>query len=70
VNRDEWRYKVRPEYRGRAQEAVAQLRALGIRVELRHGDALIFTLEDTEIDRHARGTLDRVWPDWRECITD
>lgn len=69
VNRDEWRYKVRPECRGKAQEAVAQLRALGIRAELR-GDTLLLTLEDTEIDSHASEMLERAWPNWRECVSE
>jgi len=69
VNREEWRYKVSPEFRGKAQEAVAQLRALGILVELRR-DNLVFTLEDTEIDARAGEALERVWPDWQRCVSE
>jgi len=70
VNPEEWQYRVRPECRGKAQEAVAQMRALGFRVELRRGDLLVFTLEHTVIDDQAGETLERVWPNWRECVTE
>ena len=70
MNPDELRYKVRPECRGQAQEAVAQMRALGFRIELRRGDLLVFTIEDTVIDDRARETLERVWPNWRQCVTE
>ena len=70
VNREEWRYEVRPEFRGKAQEAVAQMRALGILVELRRGDLLVFTIEDTEIDHRAGETLERVWPGWQDCVSE
>jgi hypothetical protein len=70
VNPEEWRYKVRPECLGKAQEAVAQMRALGFRVELRRGDLLVFTIEHTVIDDRAGATLERVWPNWRECVTE
>ena len=69
VTRQEWRHKVLPEYRGQAQEAVAQLRALGIQVELRRGDWLVFDLE-AEIDQRAVHMLDRVWPRWRDCASE
>ena len=67
---EEWRYKVRPECLGKAQEAVAQMRALGMRVELRRDDLLVFTIEDAEVDHRAAETLERVWPRWRECVSD
>jgi hypothetical protein len=70
VNPDELRYKLRPECRGKAQEAVAQMRALGFWIELQRGDLLVFTIEDTVIDDRARETLERVWPNWRECVTE
>jgi hypothetical protein len=70
VNPEEWQYKVRPECRGKAQEAVAQMRALGFRVELRRGDLLVFTIEHTVIDDRVGKTLERVWPNWRECMTE
>jgi hypothetical protein len=69
VNPEERRYKVYPECRGKAQEAVAQMRALGFRVELRR-DLLVFTIEDTVIDDRAGEILERVWPTWRECVSD
>ena len=67
---DEWRLNVLSECRQQAQEAVAQMRALGLRVELTRRDALVFQLEDIEIDRRVVETLDRVWPRWRECVTE
>ena len=70
MTRREWRHKVLPECRGKAQEAVAQLRALGIQVELRRGDWLVFDLEETEIDQRAVQMLDRVWPRWEECVSE
>jgi hypothetical protein len=66
----EWRRKVLPEYRLRAQEAVAQLRAVGIRAELRRDDWLVFDLHDVEVDHRAVEKLDRVWPHWRDCVSD
>jgi hypothetical protein len=70
VNPEEWQYKVRPECRRQAQEAVAQMRALGFRVELRRGDLLVFTVEHTVLDDRTREILERVWPKWRECVTE
>ena len=70
MTRQEWRHKVLPEHRGKAQEAVAQMRALGFRVELRRDGLLVFTIEDTVIDDRAAETLERVWPGWRECVSD
>ena len=70
MNGEEWQYKVRAECRGKAQEAVAQMRALGIRVELRRGDLLVFTIEDAVIDGRAAEILERVWPRWRECVSE
>ena len=67
---EEWKYKVRPECRGKAEEGVAQMRALGMRDELRRDDVLVFSLEDTVIDRRAAETLERIWPDWRECVSE
>jgi hypothetical protein len=67
---EEWQYKIRPECRGKAQEAVAQMRAQGIRVDLRRGDLLVFTIVETEIDSRAGEMLERVWPRWRECVSD
>ena len=67
---EEWRYKVRSECRGQAQEAVAQMRALGFRVELRRGDLLVFSIEHTVIDNRAGEVLERVWPNWRACVTE
>ena len=69
VNPEEWRYQVRPECLGKAQESVAQMRALGMRVELRRGDLLVFTIGDTGVDHRAAETLERVWPGWRECVS-
>ena len=69
MNAEEWRYQVRPECLGKAQEAVAQMRALGMRVELRRGDLLVFTIGDTGVDHRAAETLERVWPGWRECVS-
>lgn len=70
VSQQEWRYRLLPECRGKAQEAVAQMRALGLRVELRRADSLVFELEDTEVDNRAGEILERVWPGWRECVSD
>jgi hypothetical protein len=70
VNPEERRYKFRPECLGKAQEAVAQMRALGFWVELRRGDLLVLTIEHTVIDDRAGETLERVWPKWRECVTE
>jgi ketosteroid isomerase-like protein len=70
VNGGERQYRVRPECRAKAQEAVAQMRALGLRVELQRGDLLVFTVEDTIIDHRVGETLERVWPGWRECVSD
>ena len=69
MNPEEWRYQVRPECLGKAQESVAQMRALGMRVELRRGDLLVFTIGDTGVDHRAAETLERVWPGWRECVS-
>jgi hypothetical protein len=66
----EWRRKILPECRAEAQEAVAQMRALGIRVELTRGDWLVFELDDLMIDHRAIETLGRVWPSWRDCVSE
>jgi hypothetical protein len=65
MTRKEWQYKIRPECRGKAQESVAQMRAQGIRVDLRRGDLLVFTIEETEIDSRAGEMLERVRRRWR-----
>ena len=70
VNPEEWRYQVRPECLGKAQEAVAQMRALGLLVELRRGNLLVVAIEDTVADHRVGETLDRVWPGWRECVSE
>ena len=44
--------------------------SLGFRVELRRDDLLVFSIEDTVIDDRAAETLERVWPGWRECVSD
>ena len=69
MTRQEWRHRILPEYRSQAQEAVAQLRALGIQVELRRGDWLVFDLE-AEVDQHGVEILNRVWPRWRDCVRE
>jgi hypothetical protein len=69
VTRQEWRHKVSSGASGKAQEAVAQMR-VGFRVELRRDDLLVFIIEDTVIDDRAAETLERVWPGWRECVSD
>jgi len=70
VARHEWRRKLLPECLGEAQEAVAQLRARGIPVELKGkgGDWLVF--DETEGDAWVVEMLDRVWPRWRDCVSD
>ena len=70
--RQEWRRKVIPSCLAQAQEAVAQLRSRGIRAELRRDD-LVFDLrlearEDPDVV--VAEALDRVWPAWRECVTE
>jgi hypothetical protein len=67
---DQRRWKLRPECRGAAQEAIAQMRALGLRVELQRGDWLVFELEHLVIDQQALEILDRVWPRWRDCVSE
>jgi hypothetical protein len=44
------------------------MRALGIRVELRRGDSLVFELDDTGVDDRAGEILERVWPRCRDCV--
>jgi len=70
VTRQEWRHKVLPECRGKAQEVVAQLRALGIRIELTRDDWLVIHLEDIWIDHRAVEILERAWPQWRDCVSE
>jgi hypothetical protein len=71
--RYEWRRRVIPSCAGQAQEAVAQLRSRGIRVELQHDVWLVFDLRleaRADPDDVVAEALDRVWPVWRECVTD
>jgi hypothetical protein len=68
----EWRRKVIPSCLGQAQEAVAQLRSRGIRADLRR-DLLVFDLRleaGEDPDTVVAEALDRVWPAWRECVTE
>jgi hypothetical protein len=65
---NEWRRKVLPGYLGQAQEAVAQMRARGIPVEVRRGDWVVF--ETGFAGARAVEILDRVWPQWRDCLSD
>jgi hypothetical protein len=71
--RYQWRRRVIPSCAGQAQEAVAQLRSRGIRVDLQR-DQLVFDLllnggeEDVEVA--AVKLLDRVWPAWRQCMAE
>ena len=68
----EWRCKVIPSCLEQAQEAVAQLRSRGILADLQR-DVLVFDLRlDARADPDAvvAAALDRVWPAWRQCVTD
>ena len=70
--RQEWRRKVIPSCLGQAQEAVAQLRSRGLLADLQR-DVLVFDLRleaPTDPDTVVAQTLDRVWPCWRECVTE
>ena len=70
--RQEWRRKVIPSCLAQAQEAVAQLRSRGIRADLRSDD-LVFDLRleaREDPDPVVAEALDRVWPAWRECVTE
>jgi hypothetical protein len=70
--RQEWRRKVIPSCLAQAQEAVAQLRSRGIRADLRSDD-LVFDLRleaREDPDAVVAEALDRVWPAWRECVTE
>jgi hypothetical protein len=49
---------------------VAQLRGLGIRIELTRGDWLVIDLEGIWIDHRAVEILERVWPQWRDCVSE
>lgn len=72
ITLDEWRRKVIPSCLGQAQEAVAQLRSRGIRVDLQRDD-LVFDLRleaREDPDAVVTEALDRVWPAWRRCVTD
>ncbi len=69
----EWRRKVIPSCLGQAQEAVAQLRSRGILADLQRDGWLVFDLRlDASADPDAvvAEALDRVWPAWRQCVTD
>jgi lambda repressor-like predicted transcriptional regulator len=71
--RQEWRRKVIPSCLGQAQEAVAQLRSRGILADLRRDGWLVFDLTldaRADPDTVVAEALDRVWPAWRECVTD
>jgi hypothetical protein len=71
--RQEWRRKVIPSCLAQAQEAVAQLRSRGIRAELQRDGSLVFDLRlgaRADPDAVVAETLDRVWPAWRQCVTD
>jgi hypothetical protein len=71
--RYEWRRRVIPSCAGQAQEAVAQLRSRGIRASLQRDNWLVFDLlldESEDPDRVVATALDRVWPAWRECLTE
>jgi hypothetical protein len=68
----EWRRKVIPSCLGQAQEAVAQLRSRGLLADLQR-DVLVFELRleaREDPDAAAAEALDRVWPAWRECVTE
>ncbi len=70
--RQEWRRKVIPSCLGQAQEAVAQLRSRGILADLQR-EVLVFDLRleaPTDPDALVAEALDRVWPAWRECVTE
>jgi hypothetical protein len=72
MDRQTWRRKVIPSCARQAQEAVAQLRARGIRASLER-DWLRFDLlvdEGEEMDKLVAGLLDRTWPAWRECLVE
>jgi hypothetical protein len=73
VARQEWRRKVLPGCLGQAQEAVAQLRSQGILANLERETWLVFDLRleaRANPDVAVAKALDRVWPAWRECVTD
>jgi hypothetical protein len=68
----EWRRKVIPSCLEQAQEAVAQLRSRGILADLQRDD-LVFDLKleaGADPDAVVAEALDRVWPAWRQCVTD
>jgi hypothetical protein len=70
--RPEWRRKVIPSCLGQAQEAVTQLRSRGVLADLQR-DVLVFDLRPeapTDPDAAVAEALDRVWPAWRECVTE
>jgi hypothetical protein len=72
ITLDEWRRKVIPSCLEQAQEAVAQLRSRGIRADLQRDD-LVFDLRleaREDPDAVVTEALDRVWPAWRQCVTD
>ena len=71
--RQEWRRKVTPSCLGQAQEAVAQLRSRGVLANLQRDGWLVIDLRleaPADPDAVVAQTLDRVWPAWRECMTE
>src|SRR5262249_5253147 len=72
MDRQMWRRRVTPSCARQAQEAMAQLRARGIRANLQRDWFALDLLvdEDEEIDELAAGMLDRVWRSWRECLAE
>jgi len=36
----------------------------------RRGDWLVIDVEDTGIDHRAVEILERVWPQWRDCVSE
>ena len=69
----EWRCKVVPSCLGQAQDAVAQLRSRGVLANLQRDGWLVFDLRleaPADPDAVVGAALDRVWPAWRECVTE
>jgi hypothetical protein len=54
----------------RTQDAVAELRAEGIGVEIEPDDWLAFEPRSAETDAEVGALLDPIWPSWRECVTE
>jgi hypothetical protein len=72
MDRREWGRKVIPSCARQAQEAVAQLRAQGIRASHERDWLRLDLLVDQgeELEDLAEGLLNRVWPAWRSCVAD